>query len=47
MPHPVATPAVISQAARTPARVERARWKRFMAVTLARKQTTPASTTSR
>ena len=27
MPHPVAAPAVISQAARTPARVERARWK--------------------
>src|SRR5436190_21949740 len=47
MPHPAAAPAVTSQAARTPACVERARWNRLMAVTLARKQTIPARTTSR
>src|SRR5438105_3487998 len=47
MPHPVALPAIAIQSARARASVTRARWKRLMAVKLARKQTAPASTTSR
>src|SRR5713226_1177713 len=47
IPHPVAAPAHASQLARARPRVAQARWNRLTATTLARKQTRPASTTSR
>src|SRR5712691_3469307 len=47
IPHPVAAPAHASQVARARPRVAQARWNRLTATTLARKQTRPASTTSR
>src|SRR5436309_5015032 len=47
MPHPAAAPAATIQIARVRPAVARARLNRLIAVRLARKQTTPATTTRR
>src|SRR5579864_4757272 len=47
MPHPVAAPAAAIQIARKRPMVERARLNNVIAVRLDRKQTSPATTTSR